>query len=238
MNAIFPIIKKELKSYFNSPIAYIFITIFLVMSSWLFFNTYFLEKQATMRGFFMFLPWIFLFLVPAVTMRLWAEEKRQGTLEVLMTLPVKDSDVVLGKFLASFIFLALCLLLTFPIALIVIFTGKPDIGVIFVQYLGSLLLGSAYLAIGLFVSSFTNNQIIAFVVAIALNFAFLIVGTDFVLFMVPDFAQALLQYLGLGTHFFNMGRGVIDSRDLVYYLSIIAVFLLLNARTIAGRKWK
>lgn len=235
---IFPLIKKELQGYFNSPIAYIFITVFLVLSNWLFFRTFFLENQATMREFFALLPWIFLFLVPAVTMRLWAEEKKLGTLEVLMTLPVRDSDVVLGKFFASLIFLTITILLSFPFVLILMFLGKPDLGLIFTQYLSSLLLGASYLAIGLYVSSITNNQIIAFILAVFLSFVFLIIGEPLVLFSAPNFLVPLLKYLGLGSHFDSMGRGVIDSRDLLYYLSVTAIFLVFNIRSLARRVWR
>lgn len=235
---IFPLIKKELQGYFNSPIAYIFITVFLVLSNWLFFRTFFLENQATMREFFALLPWIFLFLVPAVTMRLWAEEKKLGTLEVLMTLPVRDSDVVLGKFFASLIFLTITILLSFPFVLILMFLGKPDLGLIFTQYLSSLLLGASYLAIGLYVSSITSNQIIAFILAVFLSFIFLIIGEPLVLFSAPNFLVPLLKYLGLGAHFDSMGRGVIDSRDLLYYLSITIIFLVFNIRSLARRIWR
>lgn len=232
------LIKKELRSYFNSPIAYIFITVFLVLTGWLFFRTFFIANQASMRDYFTILPWIFLFLIPAVTMRLWAEEKKLGTFEVLMTLPVKDYEVVLGKFIASFLFLAITLLLTLPIPLIVLFLGSPDKGVIFAQYLSALLFGGAYLAIGLFVSSMTSNQIIAFIFAVSISFFFLIIGEPIVLFVIPNALAPIFQYLGLGVHFESMGRGVIDSRDLLYYLSIIFLFLFLNMRNIESRKWK
>ncbi|MBI2463348.1 ABC transporter permease [Candidatus Peregrinibacteria bacterium] len=232
------LIKKELRSYFNSPIAYIFITVFLVLTGWLFFRSFFIANQASMRDWFSLLPWIFLFLIPAVTMRLWAEEKKLGTFEVLMTLPVKDFEVVLGKFLASFIFLAIALVLTLPIPLIISFLGSPDKGVIFAQYLSALLLGGAYLAIGLFVSSATSNQIIAFILAVSISFFFLIIGEPIVLYVIPSLIAPLFQYLGLGAHFESMGRGVIDSRDFLYYLSMIFLFLFLNMKNIESRKWK
>lgn len=235
---ILPLIKKELQGYFNSPIAYIFITVFLVLSNWLFFRTFFLENQATMREFFALLPWIFLFLVPAVTMRLWAEEKKLGTLEVLMTLPVRDHEVVLGKFLASLLFLTITILLSFPFVLILMFLGKPDLGLIFTQYLSSFLLGASYLAIGLYISSITSNQIVAFILAVFLSFIFLIIGEPVVLFSAPSFLVPLLKYLGLGSHFDSMGRGVIDSRDLLYYLSVTAIFLIFNIRSLARRIWR
>lgn len=238
MNHILPIIKKELKIYFNSPIAYIFLIVFLVVGSWLYFRGFFLGGQATMRGFFTFLPWFFLFLIPAITMRLFAEEKRGGTMEVLMTFPVKDHEVVLGKFFASFLFLGLALLLSFPLPVINIFIGNPDIGVIIGNYIGALLLGGAFLAIGLLVSSLTKNQIVAFIIAVLISFAFLIIGDSVVLYTIPKFLVPLFSYLSLGVHFGSLSRGVIDSRDIIFYLTFIGIFLYLNTKALEQRKWK
>lgn len=236
MSTIKAIIKKELRTYFNSPVAYIFITVFLVISSWLFFRTFFLNNQASMRAMFALMPWLFLFIIPAITMRQWAEEKKLGTIEVLMTLPVTNSEVVLAKFFGSLAFVAIMLTLTMPTALIVILLGDADLGVILSSYLGSLLLAATYLAIGLFVSSFTRNQIISFIISIAISFGLFIVGENIVSYFAPQTLIPLFQYLGLGTHFNSIARGVIDSRDLIYYLSVISIFLYLNARTI--EKWK
>jgi ABC-2 type transport system permease protein len=238
MKNIANIFWKEFKAYFNSPVAYIFIISFLGVTNWLFFRTFFLMNQASLRPFFSFLPWIFLFLVPAITMRSWAEEKKLGTIEILMTLPIKDYDVVIGKFLSGFVFMVLALCLTFPIPLTVMILGNPDPGPIWGGYAGSFLLGGAYLAIGLFASSLTENQIISFIVAIVICFAFLIIGEDFVLFNVPSFLAPVLSYLGLGAHFESIGRGVIDSRDILYYLSVMGFFLFLNQISIESRKWK
>ncbi|OGJ49552.1 ABC transporter [Candidatus Peregrinibacteria bacterium RIFOXYB2_FULL_32_7] len=232
MPTIIAIIKKELQSYFNSPVAYIFITVFLVLSSWIFFRTFFLNGQASMRAYFSLLPWIFLFIIPAITMRLWAEEKKSGTIEILMTLPVKNYEIVLGKFFGSLVFLSLMLILTFPIPIIILMLGSADIGVIFASYLGTFFLGASYLSIGLFVSSFTNNQIISFIISIALCFALFIIGEEIVSFFVPQILVPLVQYLGLGTHFDSIVRGVVDSRDIIYYLSVIGISLYLNTRTI------
>lgn len=235
MNAILALTKKELKVYFNSSIAYIFMIVFLVVSSWFFFRSFFIVNQATQRAFFGLLPWIFLFLVPAVTMRLWSEEKKMGTLETLMTLPVTELQVVIGKFLASLIFLLITLTLSGVLTLILAFLGEPDIGVIFASYLGSLLMGGAYLAIGLWVSSFTENQIIAFIIAIVVSFAMLIVGDTIVTLALPQSVLPFVQYLGLSTHFNSITRGVIDSRDIVYYISVIGFFLYLNTINIKRR---
>lgn len=228
--------KKEFRGYFSSPIAYIFITSFLAFSGWLFLRIFFLENTASMRNFFGVLPWLLLIFVPAVTMRLWAEERKLGTLELLLTLPVKDYQLVIGKFLASFAFLSLTLILSFPLPLIVAGMGNPDPGPIIGGYLGALLLGGAYLSVGLFVSSVTENQIVAFIIGVLLCFALLVIGEQFVLFAVPRALVPLFQYLGLGYHFDSICRGLIDSRDIIYYLSVIGFFLYLNVRMVESRK--
>ena len=227
---------KEFKSYFSSPVAYIFIIAFLVVTNWLFFRTFFLTNQASLRPFFGLLPWLFLFLAPAITMRSWAEEKKLGTIEILMTLPVRPYEVVLGKFFSAFAFLALNLALTFPLVATVVLLGDPDPGPIWGGYAGACLLGGTCIAIGLFASGITENQIAAFIVAIVIGFAFLIVGENMVLYSLPSSWGAVFSYLGLGAHFQSIGRGVIDSRDIVYYLSMIGFFLLLNQMTIEGGK--
>jgi ABC-2 type transport system permease protein len=171
-------------------------------------------------------------------MRLWAEEKRQGTYEILLTFPVRDWEVVLGKFLAGFAFLAAVVLLTFSLPLTASYLGNPDMGPIIGGYLGILLMGGAYLAIGLFASSITVNQIIGFITGIAISFSLFIIGEHIVLFSLPSWLTPIFEYIGLGTHFNSLGRGVIDTRDIVYYLSVIFFFILLNAQVIASRKWK
>jgi len=238
MNHVSAIIKKELRTYFNSPIAYIFIIVFLALSGWFFLRYYFVAGQAQMRDYFNILPWMFLFLIPAVSMRLWAEEKKSGTLEVLLTLPVKDWEVTLGKFLSSLIFIGISLALTFPLVIIVAATGNPDGGVIIGSYLGSLFFAASLLSVGLFVSSVTQNQIVAFIVAVVVSFVFLMIGNTGVLLSVPDFLVPLFRFLGLGTHFNSIARGVIDSRDIIYYLSFIFFFLYLNIYVLEKRKWK
>jgi len=238
MSTTSTIFQKEFKSYFNSPIAYIFIITFLLFSGWLFFRTFFLIGQAHLRPLFGILPWLFLILAPAVTMRAWAEEKKLGTMEVLMTLPLRDYEAVLGKFLANFVFIIITLLLTFPLVATTYVLGEPDTGAIVGGYLGACLMGGAYLAIGLFVSSLTKNQIVAFIIGIVTCFALLIVGEDIVLMSAPSVVVPLFTYLGLGAHFESISRGVIDSRDLIYYLSVIGFFLFLNTLTLESRKWK
>lgn len=232
-----PVFKRELASYFNSPIAYIYLTVFISLSSWLFLKAFFLIGEASMRNFFGLLPWVFFFFVPAVTMRSWAEEKKSGTLELLLTLPLGDVEVVVGKFLAGLAFLGLSLALSVVLPIVVAALGDPDPGQIFGGYLGAVLLGSAYLAIGLFVSSLTENQIVAFIVSVVAVFALFVLGEDFVLFGLPDRLVPVFSYLSLGGHFDSVARGVLDTRDIIYYLSVIGLFLYLNVKSIEAWRW-
>jgi ABC-2 type transport system permease protein len=232
------IAKKEFKSYFISPIAYVFITVFLVISNFLFFQGFFLNNQADMRGYFSLLPWIFLFFVPAVTMRSWSEEKKGRTLELLLTWPVSDLEVVIGKFLAAFAFLAVAIFASVTIPITIMTLGTPDMGPIIGGYLGALLMGAAYLAIGLWISSHTENQIIAFIVGVVVTFILFIISNPFVLMAVPHWMAPVLDYVGLGNHFESIERGVIDSRDILYYLSIVGFFLFLNVQSLGSRKWE
>jgi len=236
MNTTYAIFKREFKGYFSSPIAYIYLTAFIVLINWLFLRGFFLINQASLRSLFSILPWIFLLFVPAVTMRLWAEERKLKTLEILLTLPVRDVEVVLGKFLASYAFFAFSILLTFPLPITLAILGEPDGGQLIGGYLGILLLGGSYLAIGLFASSLTENQIIAFIIGILLCFILFIIGEQLVLFNLPGFLVPIFEFLGLGSHFESIGRGVIDTRDLIYYLSLIGFFLFLNIRSIETRR--
>lgn len=240
MRIFYAILKKEFKSYFNLPIAYIFIVLFLGLSNLLFFEIqkFFMAGQASMRSFFELMPWTFLFFIPAISMRLWAEEKKLGTMEMLMTLPVKEYQVVLGKFCASFGFLIVTLALSFPLVITIAALGDPDGGPIIGSYLGVLLMGGAYLAIGMFISSLTENQIVAFIISAVVIMILMIIGWDIVLFAVPDILVPVFEYLGLGGHFVSISRGVIDSRDLIYYFSLIGFFLYLNVRKLETGKWK
>lgn len=232
------IFRKEFKAYFLSPIAYVFITVYLVVSNFLFFQGFFLINQADMRGYFSLLPWLFLFFVPAVTMRSWAEERKVKTLELLLTWPVNDLEVVVGKFLAGFCFVATSLLLSVTVPVTIALLGNPDGGSIVGGYLGAFLMGAAYLSIGLWVSSMTENQIVAFIVGVVVTFVLFIVGNPFVTMLAPPAVVPFLTYLGLGSHFESIGRGVIDSRDIIYYISVIGFFLFLNVRSIESRKWE
>lgn len=228
---------KEFRSYFQSTIAYIFITLFLVLTQWLFFQGFFVIGQATMRDFFSLIPIVFLLFVPAATMRMWAEEKKLGTVELLLTLPVTDWQAVLGKFLAAWAFLGVTVLLTLPLTLTVVNLGNPDNGALIGGYLGSLLLGGAYIAIGLWASSLTQNQIVAFIVTVVICFVLYIIGDPIVLSSIPKALAPFFAGLSLSAHFESIGRGVVDSRDILYYLSVIAFFLFLNVRSIESRKW-
>ena len=191
-----------------------------------------------MRGYFELLPWIFLFLCPAITMRLWSEEKKAGTIEFLLTLPVTDWQVVWGKFLGALAFLSIALATTFTLPITIASLGNLDWGPVIGSYIGSLLLGGSYLSLGLFISSLTKNQIIAFVLGLAACFGFFIVGANFVLMGAPQFLVPIMNFLGLGNHFYNIAKGVIDTKDLIYYFSFIFIFLWLNARMIESRGWK
>jgi len=238
MNKIITILKKELNSYFNSPLGYVVISVFLVIAGWLFMQTFFLEGQSSMRSFFSLLPVIFMFILPAVTMSQWAEEKRSGTVEVLMTFPVRASDVVFSKFFSSLTFLAIMLFFSLPIPYMVTSVGSPDRGVILAGYLGAILLGSSYIAIGLWVSSVTRNQIVSFLLGAGIIFVFFIIGNSFVLDSLPENVGSVGRFLSLTAHFNSILRGVVSLSDIVYYLSIIAFFLFLNAREVSLKKWK
>ena len=235
MKNIFNILRREFSAYFNSPIAYIFITAFLIINNWLFFNSFFIGNQANMRPFFSLLPWIFLFFVPAISMRLWAEEKRLGTFETLMTLPVRDYEVVVGKYLAGFLFLSLAIILTATVPVTIAYIGALDKGPVIGGYIGAILLGGAYLAIGIFASGLTVNQVIGFLTALSITFILLIIGENFLNLSGP--VAAIAKPFALGIHFENISRGAIDTRDIFYYFSVIVFFLSLNVWSIGSRKW-
>jgi ABC-2 type transport system permease protein len=238
MREVFVILQKELKSYFLSPIAYIFIIVFLAITNFLFFQTFFVNNQAEMRGYFEFLPYIFLIFVPAITMRSWAEEKRNKTIELLLTLPLKDTQIVAGKFLAALSFLTVTLACSLTVPITIAILGNPDTGVIIGSYIGAILLGAAYISIGMWVSSLTENQIIALIGGVVVILLLLLVGHPLVLIFAPSEMVGFLSFLGLSTHFESICRGIIDSRDVIYYLTIIAFFLFLNVQSLESRKWE
>ena len=234
MNLVNALIRRELQSYFATPVAYVFIVIFLMlMGAFTFYLGNFYERgQADLRAFFNFHPWLYLFLVPALSMRLWAEERKSGTIELLMTLPITPLQAVLGKFLASWAFAGIALTLTFPIWLTVNYLGDPDNGAIFAAYIGSLLMAGGFLAIGSCLSAFTRNQVIAFVLTVVACFGFLLSGFPLVLDLFSGWAPQVIvdgiASLSFLTHFTDISRGVIDIRDLIYFALVIGTFLYAN----------
>jgi ABC-2 type transport system permease protein len=217
------IFKKEFTAYFVSPIAYIVISIFLLVTGWFFFTTFFLYNQANLRNFFALLPITLSFVVPAVTMRLFSEELNVGSYEILLTMPVTFLDVVLGKFLAAVVFVATMLIPTLAYPITVSFLGQLDWGPVVAGYTGAVLLGAAFSAIGLFASSLTRNQIIAFIIGMAICFGLTLI--DKMLFFLPQSLLSFFEYLGADFHFENVSKGVIDSRDILYFLSVSFVGL-------------
>jgi ABC-2 type transport system permease protein len=234
MSAVWPIFRREFATYFATPLAYVFIIIFLfAMGAFTFYIGNFYENGvADLTVFFGYHPWLYLFLVPAIAMRLWAEERRTGTMELLLTLPVPLWATVVGKFLAAWAFTGIALALTFPIWLTVNFLGNPDNGVILASYIGSFLMAGGYLAIGAAISAMTGNQVIAFVVSVVVCFLFTVSGAPLVLDFFRDWAPLLLintiASFSFLTHFSAITAGVIDLRDVIYFLSLIALFLLVN----------
>lgn len=236
------ITRRELASYFATPLAYVFILIFLVLANaFTFYLGGFYERgQADLTPFFTFHPWLYLFLIPAISMKLWAEERKSGSIELLMTQPVKLWDAVLGKFLAAWIFTALALALTFPLWITVNYLGSPDNGAIFAAYLGSLLLGAGFLAIGSCMSALTRNQVVAFILGVVVCFAFMLAGFPLVLDLFRSWApQPLVEAiasLSFLTHFESIVKGVIDVRDLLYFAMLSGFFLLATVVTLELRK--
>lgn len=241
MNVVRSLFRRELRSYFATPVAYVFIVIFLLlMGAFTFYLGGFYERgQADLRAFFNFHPWLYLFLIPAISMRLWAEERKSGTIELLMTLPVTPLQAVLGKFLAAWAFAAIALALTFPIWITVNYLGDPDNGTILAAYIGSLFMSGGFLAIGSCISAFTRNQVIAFVISVVVCFGFLLAGFPLVLDMfsrwAPQFIIDGIASLSFLTHFADISRGVIDLRDIVYFALVIGTFLYANTIVL---QWK
>ncbi len=239
---LWPIFKREFLAYFSTPLAYVFIVIFLfAMGAFTFYIGNFYENGvADLTVFFGYHPWLYLFLVPAISMRLWAEERRSGTMELLLTLPVPLWVTVLGKYLAAWAFTGVALALTFPIWLTVNYLGHPDNGVILAAYIGSFLMAGGYLAIGAAISSTTNNQVIAFVVSVVVCFLFTVSGAPIVIDFVRGWAPLVLvnaiSSFSFLTHFSAISAGVIDLRDVVYFFSLIALFLTANVVIIDLKK--
>jgi ABC-2 type transport system permease protein len=229
------IFKKEVRSYFNSAVAYVVIVVFLAIVGWLYTSSMFLVNVASLRLMFEWIPLVFLFVVPAVTMRLLAEEKKAGTIELLTTKPLHDWEIVAGKFLAAWALIGVTLLPTLIYYITVAFLGDIDNGPVVGGYLGLLLMAGVYVAIGLLASSLTENQIVAFIVGLLIMFAFFMM--DKVLMFIPDFMTSVVEYLGIDFHFSNIARGVIDSRDIVYFCSMLGFTLYLSVVSLERRKW-
>jgi gliding motility-associated transport system permease protein len=242
MSNVRTIFRRELAGYFATPVAYVFLVIFLILTGVLTFQLGgWLELgQADLQPFFNFHPWIYLFLVPAISMRLWAEERKQGTIELLLTLPVSTGEAVVGKFLAAWAFTGIALLLTFPLWITVNWLGDPDNGVILSGYVGSWLMAGGFLAVGACFSALTRNQVIAFVLTVAACFTLVLAGYPPVLDAFKGWApQALVEAMAsisFLTHFDAISKGVIDLRDMVFFLTMIAFWLFANAVTIDARK--
>jgi ABC-2 type transport system permease protein len=235
MNEAIAVMRRELKSYFLTPVAYVFIIIFLIFASaFTFYLGSFYERgQADLVSFFSYHPWLYLFLAPALSMRLWAEERRSGSIELLMTLPVSIWQMVVGKFLAAWAFMCIAIALTFPIWMTVNYLGDPDNGAILAAYIGSALMAGGFIAVGAFISATTRNQVIAFVLAVVACFLLLLAGYALVLDLFTGWApQALVDgiaSLSFLTHFESISRGVIDLRDLVYFGLLIGCSLYANS---------
>lgn len=242
MRITLAIFKRELHAYFATPVAYVFLVIFLLLTGVFSFylGGFYESNQADLDAFFQFHPWLYLFLIPAISMRLWAEERKAGTVELLMTLPVSLTQAVLGKYLAAWCFTALALALTFPIWITVNYLGDPDNGVIVAGYLGSLIMAGGFLAIGGCFSALTKSQVVAFVLSMAVCFCFVLSGFPIVLDLFQAWMpQALVDAIGsfsFLTHFSAIRKGVIDVRSLVYFLSLIAFWLYATTVAIDARK--
>jgi len=242
MSIVWIIFKRELNGYFSTPIAYVFAAIFVFLGGIFTFylGSFFERNQADLISFFQFQPWLYLFLIPALAMRLWAEERRSGTIELLLTLPVTMTQAVLGKFLAAWAFTAIALALSFPVWITVNFLGSPDNGVIFAAYVGSLLMAGSFLSIGACVSALTRNQVIAFVISAVISLIFILSGHPLVLEFVSSWAPEVLVETISSFSFLNrfnaISKGVIDLRDVIYFISLIVFWLFANAVFIDLRK--
>lgn len=241
-NTVRAIMKRELGGYFGSPVAYVFIVIFLLLVN---FFTFYVSKffeigQADLRSFFEWHPWILMFLVPAVAMRLWAEERRMGTIELILTFPVTAGEAILGKFLAAWIFIGIALFLTFPIVITTLYLGSPEMGPIVCGYAGSFLLAGAFLSVGSMTSSLTRSQVISFILTVVFCLFLILAGYPPVMEIISGWAPVWLVNIVSGlsclSHFMSMERGVLDLRDILYYASLIFFMLFVNGLIIQNRK--
>ncbi|HEV7265630.1 MAG TPA: ABC transporter permease [Falsiroseomonas sp.] len=241
MGGVLTVFRRELAGYFATPVAYVFIVIFLIMAGALTFTLggFFTRGQADLQPFFTFVPWLFLFLVPALTMRLWAEERRLGTIELLLTLPLAQWQAVVGKFLAAWAFCVIALALTFPLVITVNVLGEPDNGVVATGYLGCVMVAGAFLAVGAAISALTKNQVIAFVLAVAACFFLTAAGspvvTEFLSTRIPELAD-IARAISVTDRLAGFSRGIISARDIVFFASFIGFFLFANTVAVDQRK--
>jgi len=234
MTNVLKIFSKEFRTYFVTPIAYIVISIFLLITGWFFFSTFFLYNQASLRNFFSLLPITFAFVVPAVTMRLFSEEMSIGSYEILTTLPLGFGEIILGKFLAAVGFVAVMLIPTLFYPITISFIGRLDWGPVLGGYLGALMLGAIFAAVGLFASSLTRNQIVAFIIGMSICLSLTLI--DRMLFFLPESLLGFLEYLGADYHFQNIAKGIVDSRDILYFVTISVIALYGNHLVLQEKK--
>lgn len=231
------LVGNELRNYFNSAAAYVVLVVFLLITGWFFASPLFVIGQAELRSLFSTIPWIFLLFIPAITMGSISKEKTAGTMETLATLPLKESQIIMGKYWAALLLTGIGVLFTVVhLVTIAVLGTNLDYGAIFCGYLGLILIGAVYSAIGVFSSTLTNNQIVAFIVSFLFIFFFVII--EYILIFIPSALVELFQYLSIGYHFSSITRGVIDSRNIVYFLSLILFFLRLAVVSLESRKWK
>lgn len=235
MNNIKTIYAKELKSYFNSPIAYIVMIVFLAIVGWFFTSSLFTNNLSTLRGMFDMVPFVFLFFIPAITMRSFSEEKKQGTIELLLTKPITDMELVIGKFLSAQMLTLITLIPTLVYFIVMLIIGDMDIGAAIGGYIGLILLSAVYIGVGIFMSSLTENQVVAFISSFLVMFILFMAGK--ILMQVSPALVSAVEYIGTDYHFSNVARGVIDTRDIIYYASMITLTMFLTKTSLESRKW-
>lgn len=242
MSTLTAILRRELQGYFSTPVAYVFIAIFLFLNGLFTFSLggFYEARQANLDAFFTWHPWLYLFLVPAVAMRLWSEERKSGTIELLLTLPVSLPQAVIAKFLAAWVFIAVALALTFPVVLTTAALGDPDMGVVAAGYLGSILMAGAYLAIGCCVSAASKNQVISFIISVLVCFLFMLasfpVVIDWFITWAPGWLVDAINGMSFSTHYASIQRGVVEMKDLVFFVSLIAGWLFAAAIVLDAKK--
>lgn len=240
MSRMGTLFRREFRGYFATPVAYVFIVIFLLLNGFFTFmlGQYFLRGEANLNAFLMWHPWLYLFLVPAAGMRLWAEERRVGTLELLLTMPIAPWQAIIGKYIACWIFIALALFLTFPVVLTTMYLGSPDVGSMFTGYVGSVLLAGAYLAVTVMTSAMTRNQVISFILSVVICFFLILAGwepvTDLLVRWAPEWLVNTVSSFSVMPHFADFQRGVVDLRDLVFFGSVIAFCLFATGVVLRG----